>query len=146
MALLCMPMYTAKASNNCKVVIPCKVLRSSEIFEGDLRCVCQTIHGFAIPLSINRSMLVMGCSQVVTRILLLKFGRFWLIGGSDHTPGPEKQLHRCNGFSKKNVDPFLQLIDSTPTELLLPRWEEEQRLQVRFRIVVLEQDPRHCLL
>ena len=30
---------------------------------------------------------VIAPSQVVTRILLLKFGRFWLIGGSDHTPG-----------------------------------------------------------
>lgn len=31
-------------------------------------------------------------AQVVTRILLLKFGRFWLIGGSDHTWEEEQRL------------------------------------------------------
>eukprot|EP00913_Durusdinium_trenchii_P033357 g31228.t1 len=31
-------------------------------------------------------------AQVVTRILLHKFGRFWLIGGSDHTWEEEQRL------------------------------------------------------
>lgn len=43
-------------------------------------------------------------AQVVTRILLLKFGRFWLIGGSDHTWEEEQRLQADATPVKGKVD------------------------------------------
>ena len=127
-------------------------LQGSKV-EWDLRCVCQTIHGFAMPLSMNPCQLHLGF--VVWHVSLLhrrsSLGSFsWSSVGfgslveATTRLGPEKQLHRCNVFSKKNCT--IDWLYSQRNCPHLPRWEEEQRLQVRFRIVVLEQVPRHCLL
>lgn len=85
-------------------------LQGSKV-EWDLRCVCQTIHGFAMPLSMNPCQLHLGF--VVWHVSLLhrrsSLGSFsWSSVGfgslveATTRLGPEKQLHRCNVFSKKN--------------------------------------------
>lgn len=56
---------------------------------------------------------------MVTRILLLKFGRFWLIGGSDHTPGPI--LHILRGVRWHFLDIFWKHAATLTSHDLTPK-------------------------
>lgn len=66
---LVIPVWHFFACQNCKGIQQLqsglqklsKVLRSSDIFEGDLRCLCQTVHGFAMPLSPLSMVLPLNC-------------------------------------------------------------------------------------